>query len=153
ATGQIYLARRIEFTDELEVDYTYWMQYVEYGGFEKDGRFYHLDLCPHPGRTYTDLKTGEERPASELLEKDVYLYCLPVYKRPLSMDEPVAGDPEGQVVAHPDPLRHLIVPKGTPESQVLSQIHQIDPDALLLARVGVGRPHLPENVEVIDVRR
>lgn len=152
ATGQIHLARRIEFTDELEVDYTYWVQYVEYGGFEKDGTFYHLDLCPHPGRTYTDLDTKEERPASELLQKDVYLYCLPVYKRPLAMDEPGA-QAGGDVTVNLNPLRHLIVPKGTPESQVLQQIRQVDPDALLLGRISVVQPHLPENVQVIDVRR
>lgn len=151
ATGQIYLARRVEFTDDLEVDYTYWVQYVEYGGYEENGTFYHLDLCPHPGRTYTDLETKEERPTSELLEKDIYLYCLPVYKRPLSMDEPASGG--GEVKVNLNPLRHLIVPKGTSESEVLQRIRSIDPDALLLARIGVGRPYLPENVEVIDVRR
>src|SRR5690606_29396178 len=151
ATGQIYLARRIEFTDELEVDYTYWVQHVEYGGFEKDGTFYHLDLCPHPGRTYTDLDTKEESPTSELLQKDVYLYCLPVYKRPLAMDEPgVYAD--GDVTVNLNPLRHLIVPKGTPESQVLQQLRQVDPDALLLGRLSVVQPHIPEYGKVIDVQ-
>src|SRR5690606_27964563 len=87
-----------------------------------------------------------------LLQKDVYLYCLPVYKRPLAMDEPGA-QAGGDVAVNLNPLRHLIVSKGTPESQVLKQIRQVDPDALLLGRISVVQPHLPENVQVIDVRR
>lgn len=155
ATGQIYLSDRIEFTDNIEVDYVYQMTYLEYGGFFDGEHFYHLDLCPHPGRTYTDLDNPSiERSSSELLEKDIYIYCIPTYQRMLSLDgpeTPTQGEPT--IVHGQGAIRHWIVNEGVPETLVEHDIQTRHPGAVLLAKVQVRRTHLPENIISIDTRR
>jgi hypothetical protein len=90
--GLIYLANGIDFKDEVYVNYYYEENYLEYRGYydELAGRFIHLDLNPSEGHYSTipvareDSTTNtmrpyyEEVPTSKLMNKEIYVYIVPV---------------------------------------------------------------------------
>lgn len=152
-TGEIKLGRPINTRDKIYCDYYYRQDYYLYYGFADprpdNNNFYYLDLNPLPGHVCTypvpDPVTGElsgalqELATWEVLQnKAVYLYILPAFTYSLSSDEP------------PEPtdgptLRHVIVERDV--------VPEFPEGALLLGKIHLNNPVIPEVIKVTDCRR
>jgi hypothetical protein len=144
-TGEITLSTSVNFTDVYYVDYTRIMSFYNYRGYSDQDKmkFFYLDLNPLPGHTYTYPldNTGIERPSSELVDKSVYIYALPVFKRNTKSGE--YSETFGSAI------RHMIVDRITPENQV-----QFPIGAVVIGKVHVNRPlAAPTAIQVTDTRR
>lgn len=152
-TGEIRLGRSITPQDTVYCDYYYKQEHYIYQGFydHSSERFYYLDLNPMPGHVCTyplpDPITGElagvpeELPTWEVLNnKAVYLYIMPTFSYSLDFSKGEAPIPaEGAV------LRHVITERDeTPE---------LPPGALLLGKIHLNNPVIPDIIKVTDCRR
>ena len=143
--GEIYLGRDVEYNDTLHADYSFEQRSFVYKGFadvvDESIEFYHLDLNPLPGHTYTDLQTKAECPSSELLNKAIYLYIMPAYIQKQHGETLVQDDSSV--------IRHAIYPKETSETTVRENLPQ---GAFLLGKVLITPTIAPSDAIVLDSR-
>ena len=143
-SGEIRLAESVSFRDEIYVSYLASEESVEYKGYydEESGIFWHLDLNPTAGHTYTSLheKLGKsvhkEVPSEQLLGKEIYLYLMP--EQSLYYTSQRTND---------HCLRHAF---GETQWQSIKAAH---PEALLLARIQVRENTDIHQAVVLDARR
>ena len=138
------MAESVSFRDEIYVSYLASEESVEYKGYydEESGIFWHLDLNPTAGHTYTSLheKLGKsvhkEVPSEQLLGKEIYLYLMP--EKSLYYTSQRTND---------HCLRHAF---GETQWQSIKAAH---PETLLLARIQVREnPDIHQAVD-LDARR
>lgn len=143
-SGEIRLAESISFRDEIYVSYLASEEAVEYKGYYDDdaGIFWHLDLNPTAGHTYTSLQevagqtVHKEVPSEQLLGKEIYLYLLPERSLYYTSERENAHC-----------LRHSF---GEAQWQSVKAAH---PEALLLARIQVRENTDIHQAVVLDARR
>lgn len=145
-TGEIKLKRSIHFRDEILVDYRYEEHTLEYKGFRDpdSGIFQHLDLNPTAGHTHTVRMYDEagrflrfqEEASERLLNREVFVYLLPVFSRYLDRTE-----------EEEHPARHCF---GEAEWRKVKAAH---PEALLIGRIQVRENTDIEQAVVMDARR
>jgi FlaG/FlaF family flagellin (archaellin) len=144
--GYIYLDSEVEFNDDIRVTYIYEQKFLMYKGFASGGEFYHLDLNPMPGHTYTDLSTQAEVASSSLVSKAIYLYVLPAYVYYSDNRIPARGV-DGSAI------RHMIVDESIPDSDTVQAIGSIDSDALIIGKILVKPDASTSDILVLDTRQ
>lgn len=143
-TGEIKMANRVSFKDEIYVSYLAEEKAVEYKGYydEEFDTFLHLDLNPTAGHTYTARQSQNnktsllELPSEKLLGKEVYIYVVPRRSTYYTIN---------RIQEHC--LRHALS-----EDQWLT-IKAARPEALLLAKIQVRENTSIEQAVVLDARR
>lgn len=143
-TGEIKLAKRHSFKDELVVSYLSENNQLEYKGYydEESGHFVHLDLNPTAGHTFTGRldENGEtkwlEQAGEKLLGKEIFVYLLP-YKSVYYKTERV----------NQHTIRHIF---GEEQWVKVKAAH---PEALLLSRIQVRENTAVHEAVVLDARR
>ena len=137
--GTIEVDMKIRETDSILVNYYYEELAFTYRGYwdEKNQQFWHLDLNPSVGHTYTDYdKDTEEiveRPTFQLINKTIYLYMRPTAKF-TENGELVRGSYRSHVLFH-----------------TFEEINE--PNVLLLAKIQVRPNSSLDDIQIIDVRK
>lgn len=140
--GEIRLAEDIELSDTVLVTYIHEQQSLVYKGYASEGNFYHLDLNPLPGHTYTDQSDLSERPSSELLDKAIFIYILPSY----SYYADYSGSP---TYVDTSTVRHIITDEDV---SIVDAKSLIPSNAHILAKVNLVRPISYKDIVVLDSR-
>lgn len=156
AKGLIYLREALHPEDRVVADYIYENIYYEYRGYSAFGIFFHLDLNPSPGHTFSALTDGASVvipgdfpslklfPKAELPGEKLLDLCLYIYLRPIAV---FIGDRLIEGSVRYDALFH------TTEGGFFDPASPLyDPTAFLLARVYVRPNSSPEDVVVLDTR-
>lgn len=146
ANGYIYLKSPVRMEDRIRVTYSYKQKYFVYRGYHDGTRMNYLDLNPLPGHIYTG-SNGEDEPSSNLVNKDIYIYMLPVVKIP---DDGLTPE----VTHDGSTVRHIIVDKNTPYLEVVNEIKAITPnlEPLILAKINIVNKITENNIVFLDGR-
>ncbi|MEW6769991.1 MAG: hypothetical protein AB1330_01175 [Bacillota bacterium] len=156
AKGLIYIEESVYPQDIVVADYVYENLYYEYRGCDVAGRFFHLNLNPSPGHSFTALVDGpglvvpgdfpsawrgvpEEVTSCRLLQLCFYLYLRPVAA--FSGRELIPGSVRYNTLFHTTEKEYF-----DPDSPLY------DPTAFLLARVYVRPNSTPQDVVILDTR-
>ncbi len=154
AKGLIYVSQSVRPTDKIVATYTYEQTYYTYRGFQVRDNFFHLDLNPSPGHTFSVLQdktlvipgdfpslyhgTKTEAPTKELLDRSIYVYLRPVAA--FSNGVLIPGSVRTNAVFH------------TTEDYFTPGKPVYDPTVFLLARVHVRPNSNVNDILIFDTR-
>ncbi|AOQ24740.1 hypothetical protein MTAT_04610 [Moorella thermoacetica] len=155
AKGLIYIDQPVRPDDKVIATYTYEQTYYTYRGFWQQDNFFHLDLNPSPGHTFSALQdknlvipgdfpslyqgTKTEVPAKELLNRSIYIYLRPVAA--FSNGVLIPGSVRTNAVFHTTEADYFTAGKPV-----------YDPTAFLLARVYVRPNSSVDDILIFDTR-